>query len=97
MKHKNSTNSSKYSGIGGKWDGECHHVQDLEKLELSGLGTDRFAFALGPSTQGQIGYFLWFLSSYWIYVYNIFTKNYRWQIIISCNLNSPLNLLFFPP
>ena len=32
-------------------------MQDLEKSKLSRLGTDQFAFALGPSTQGQIGYF----------------------------------------
>ena len=35
--HKNYTNNSKNSGIGGKWDNKCPHVQDLEKSELSKL------------------------------------------------------------
>ena len=28
--------------------------------------------------------------------YNIFTTNFRWQVIISSNLNSQLKLLFYP-
>ena len=92
--HKNYTNNSKNSGIGGKWDNKCPHVQDLEKSELSKLQINLFLH-LVQVPKVKLGIFLRFLSSYWIYIYNIFTKNYRWQIIISYNLNSPLELLFF--